>query len=228
MQVVILAGGEGTRLRPLTHKVPKAMVKVSGKPFLQYQLELVKSYGFTDVLILAAYLGKQIEDYFGNGSDLAMNIKYSYEETPMGTGGALKNAEDLLDKSFILLNGDTLLPIDYNELVEQFRKCDKTGLIIAYNNAEKIAPSNLRITDTGIVLAYSKETDEEMTHLDAGATVLKRRVLKSIPAGAICSLEKEIFPKLIEAREFGAIETVQRFYDMGSFEGLKIIEKVFG
>ncbi len=94
MQVVILAGGEGTRLRPLTHKVPKPMVKVSGKPFLQYQLELIKSYGLTDVLILAAYLGNQIEDYFGNGSDLAMNIKYSYEDTPMGTGGALKNAED--------------------------------------------------------------------------------------------------------------------------------------
>lgn len=226
MQIVILAGGEGTRLRPLTHTVPKPMVKVHGKPFLEYQLGLVKSFGLTNMLILASYLGRQIEDYFGDGSQFGMSIEYSYENTPMGTGGALKNAEEMLDGSFVLLNGDTLLPIDYGKLVRRFIKCDKTGLIVAYNNAERIARNNLRIGDGDAILSYNKHGDGETTHLDGGAIVFKKKVLELIAPGRACSLEEEIFAKLIEMQELIAFRTNQRFYDMGSFQGLKKIEQV--
>jgi len=113
MQVVILAGGKGTRLRPITYQVPKPMVPIHGKPFLQYQLELIKSLGINEVLLLVGYLGKQIEEYFGGGPKFGLNIEYSYENNPLGTGGALKNAEEKLAEKFLLLNGDTFLPMDY-------------------------------------------------------------------------------------------------------------------
>lgn len=228
MQIVILAGGIGTRLRPLTYSVSKPMVKVCGKPFLEYQLELVKSFGFTNVLILAGYLGNQIEEYFGDGSILEMNIKYSYEETPMGTGGALKNAEKMLSKTFILLNGDTLLTINYNKLAEQFKKNDKMGLIVAWNNPDNIIPHNLQIADDNTILAYNKDVSDGMTHLDAGVIALKKEVLKLIPPQRVCLLEKEVYPQLINSDELAAFETEQRFYDMGSVEGLKNLEKALG
>lgn len=226
MQVAILAGGKGTRLRPLTYTMAKSMINVHNKPFLEHQLELVKSFGLTDVLILGGYLGEQIQNYFSDGSSLGMSIKYFFEETPMGTGGALKNAEDMLDENFLLLNGDTLLPIDYRQLVGRFRKCDKTGLIVAYSNNDKIARSNLKVTDKDVVVAYNKGSDEGMTHLDAGAIVIKKKVLELIAPERVCSLEKEIFINLIQAGELLAFRTDQRFYDMGSFEGLKRIEQV--
>jgi len=226
MQVVILAGGKGTRLRPLTYTQPKTMVRVCGKPFLEHQLELVKSYGLTDVLILTGCLGKQIEDYFGDGTHFGLSIKYSYEDTPIGTGGALKNAEGLLDESFILLNGDTLLPIDYTQVVRQFRRSNKAGMIVAYSNVEKIAPNNLRIGTGDIVLAYDKQNENSMTHVDAGAIALRKEVLDMIPPCLACSLEEKVFPKLIERGELMAFRTDHLFCDMGTFEGLKKIELV--
>ena len=226
MQVVILAGGKGTRLRPLTYTVPKPMVKVCGKPFLEHQLEVVKLFGLTDILILASYLGRQLENYFSDGSDLGMKIRYCYERIPLGTGGALRNADEMLSERFIVLNGDTLLLIDYSKLVRQFQERDKTGLIVAYSNPDKIAPNNLRIGDGDVVLSYNKQSDDGMTHLDAGAVALGKKVLELIAPGCVCSLEKEIYVKLIKAGELLAFRTEQRFYDMGNYEGLKKIEQV--
>jgi len=226
MQVVILAGGMGTRLRPLTNTIPKAMVTVRGKPFLEHQLGLLKAAGLTDVLILAGYLGGQIEEYFGDGSALGVRIGYSHEQSPMGTGGALKIAEPALEEHFVLLNGDTLLPIDYRALVDAFGGSGTTGLIVAYSNTCKIAPNNLKLSNQDLVLAYNKDDDTGMTHVDAGAIVLDKSVLELIRPGRPCSLEKEVFCQLIRKRQLKAFRTDQRFYDMGSIEGLKQIEKV--
>jgi len=202
------------------------MVPVRGKPFLEHQLELVRGFGFTDVLILAGYLGEQIEDYFGDGSSLSMSLDYSFEETPMGTGGGLKMAESKLEGSFILLNGDTLLPIDYAKMAALFGELGKKAFIVAYDNSEKIVQNNLELSATGAVLAYDKRESHGKTHLDAGAIALDRSVLDMIEPGRVCSLEEEIFMRLIEMGEFAAFTTVQRFYDMGSHEGLRKIEKV--
>lgn len=226
MQVVILCGGMGTRLMPLTLNVPKPMVVVCGKPFLEHQIVMLKSFGLTDILILASYLGDQIETYFGNGTNLGVNIKYAYEKTPMGTGGALKLAESKLNESFMLLNGDTLLPINYDCLVNSFNEGNSMGLIVAYNNQHKIAPNNLKVSDGDEVLSYNKKDAAEMNYIDAGAIVLKKDVLDLIPEGGKCSLENEIFHQLIANRQLRAFKSDKRFYDMGSMEGLKTIEEV--
>lgn len=221
MQVVILAGGLGIRLRPLTESVPKAMVAIHGTPFLQYQLELIKSHGFTEILILAGYLGKCIEVYFSDGAKFGLNIRYSYEKIPLGTGGALKKAENKLKKEFLLLNGDTFLPIDYRNLTECFYQSGKTGLIVVYENSENIAPNNIALHKSHLVSGYNKKNTKGMTHVDAGVIVLKKEVLDLIPEVRKCSLEEEIFHRLIREKNLLAYPTDQRFYDIGCFGELE-------
>ena len=226
MQIVILAGGLGTRLRPLTEKVPKPMLEVCGKPFLEHLLELVKSYGLNDILILAGYLGEKIEERFGNSREMGLNITYSFEKTPMGTGGALKFAQDLLEDRFILLNGDTLLPIDYLDLAEEFIRRNCRAMIVAYDNALKIVANNLRVSGGGVVLSYNKDNPDDMTHLDAGVIALHKSVIDLIPASMVCSFEREVFSRLIKSGDMTAYVTSMRFYDMGTFTGLNEIARV--
>ncbi len=228
MQVVILAGGKGTRLRPLTYQIPKPMVTVHGKPFLHHQLELIKSFSINKVLLLVGYLGDQIEDYFGDGSKLGLEIIYSFEENPLGTGGALKNAEDKLLDEFLLLNGDTFLPINYNELIKCYKRFDKIGTIAVYDNSEKVVPSNIAVGISNKIINYNKRTSEGMTHVDSGAMIFKKDILKLIPEARTCSLEEEVFCKLIKRSELVAFISKQRFYDMGSFKELEMIKGVLG
>ena len=225
MQVAILAGGKGSRLRPLTYQIPKPMISILGKPFLQYQLELIESFGINKVLLLVSYLGRQIEEYFGSGSKFGLNIEYSYEKNPLGTGGALKNAEEKLAEKFLLLNGDTFLSIDYEKLMEYFHQCDKIGVITVYNNSEKIASNNIALAKSNVVVGYNKKDFQGMTHVDAGVVAFKKEILNLIPKAQVCSLEEEIFPMLIEKKELIAYPTSQRFYDMGNSKELKVIKE---
>jgi len=127
MQAVILAGGLGTRLEPLTKQTPKVMVFVNDRPFLQHLLELLKRQGIDDVILCIGYLREQIKDFLQNGERLEIRIRYSEEnERLLGTGGALKQAQNLLDDHFFVINGDTYLPIDYTEIERAFIRCGKS------------------------------------------------------------------------------------------------------
>jgi NDP-sugar pyrophosphorylase family protein len=226
MQAVILAGGKGTRLRPLTYEIPKSMISIHGRPFLEYLLELIKPFGINEVLLLIGYLGEHIEKYFGNGLKFGLKVEYSYEKTLLGTGGALKNAADKLAKEFLLLNGDTFLPIDYGELIKHFHRSNKIGTVTVFNNTERIVPNNIAVGESNLVIDYNKKDSVGMTHVDAGAMVFKKDVLDIIPKTQICSLEEKVFHKLIRMRQLLAFPTNQRFYDTGSLEGLRLVEEV--
>lgn len=223
-QAVILAGGLGTRMRPMTEQVPKPMLPVNGKPFLEHQLALLKRHGFTQALLLVAYLGEQIEHYFGNGGRLGMKVEYSYEPEPLGTGGALKLAAANLDEQFALLNGDTYLDIDYRRATQDFAACDCDALIVAFDNRARIFNSNLALNGANIVSAYVKNGDARFTHVDAGVTYFRRSVINLIPANTKCSLEQEVFPQLIAAKRMRAWPTTTAFIDMGSPAGLATLE----
>lgn len=231
-QAVILAGGLGTRMRPITETIPKPMIPVAGKPFLQHQLELLGAAHIHDVLLLVAYRGKQIEQYFGDGAGLRCRISYLYEPSPLGTGGALKRASKHLRDSFVLLNGDTYLAIDYQALVARFAALDCLALVVAYKksfgNPGKLpadgVPGNLGVVDGGRVSAYCKKNPRGLTHVDAGAAVLRKEVLQWLPKGRRCSLEEEIYPRLIAQGQMQAWETSEPFYDMGSPAGLAALE----
>ena len=119
MQVVILAGGLATRLSDICKDIPKSLVKVANKPFLQYQIEMLKFRGITDILLCLGHLGEQVEFCFGDGSNLGVELCYNYESSPLGTAGALKDAEHLLDDVFFTLYGDSYLFLDFNAMMAE-------------------------------------------------------------------------------------------------------------
>ena len=224
-QAVILAGGLGTRMRPVTETIPKPMIPVCGRPFLQHQLELVRTNGIERVLLLVSYLGEQIEQYFQRGDSMGMKIGYSYESSPLGTGGALKNASSKLEEKFLLLNGDTFLDVNYAAVIADFLAHKPQALIVARKSLNTPAPNNLAVSPDGHVTAYQKRNPENMTCIDAGAIVLSREVLNDIAPEQICSLEEQVFPKLIQRGEMRAWVTPEPFFDMGSPAGLQALSE---
>jgi NDP-sugar pyrophosphorylase family protein len=224
-QAVILAGGLGTRMRPMTEQVPKPMLPVKGMPFLEHQLLLLKRHGFTRALLLVAYLGEQIEHYFDDGKRLGMSLAYSYEPQPLGTGGALRLAAPKLEQTFALLNGDTYLDIDYPAAAREFGHSGADAMIVAYSNPQRAFKNNLSLNGSNKVAAYVKNGDQRFTHVDAGVTFFRRSILELIPADTKCSLEQEVFPQLIANHGMKAWPTSTAFIDMGSPEGLAALEE---
>ena len=224
MQAVVLCGGLGTRLRPLTEKVPKPMVELNGKPFLEHLVLFLKKQGFSEFLFLSSYLHEKIESHFGNGKKFGVNIAYSVEEKLLGTGGALLNAEQKLGEEFLLVNGDTFLPINFRELIQFYRSIE-SNVIVAYIGFEEIAASNLQV-EGNKVLAYNKAGSSSMNAVDAGIQVLQKDSFSYFPKKKEFSLEEDVFPVLARNHALFAFPTEQRFYDMGSKEKLKALAKV--
>src|SRR5262252_10078036 len=122
MKAVVMAGGEGSRLRPLTVTRPKPMVPIVGRPVMEHILNLLKSHGITDIVVTVQYMASAIEDYFGDGSQLGLRINYSREEVPLGTAGSVKNAEELLDEPFLVISGDALTDYDLTNIIKYHRE----------------------------------------------------------------------------------------------------------
>ena len=213
-------------MRPLTETIPKPMLLVAGKPFLQHQIELLVRHGIVDIVLLVGYLSEQVEQFFGKGERFGCRIAYSYEKSLLGTGGAVKNAEPLLASHFFLLNGDTYLDLSYEAMARDFRAANVSALVAAYRPdsagrlpSDRVA-CNLTIDTDGRVLAYRKKQPEGLTHVDAGVLALRKSVLDKFPDGAVLSLEQDIYPGWIAEGQMRAWVTREPFYDMGSPEGL--------
>lgn len=221
MQAVILAGGLATRLRPITERIPKSLIQIHGKPFLQYQLDRLRQEGITDIVLCVGYLGEQIVAYFGDGHQYGMNINYSYDgKHLLGTGGALKKAEEYLCEEFFLTYGDSYLFIDYKTVMSWFKKFDKQGLMVVYQNYDQYDKSNVSI-EGNLVKSYSKTNQtRDMIYIDYGASILRREVLNIIPEGEIYPLE-ELFRQLIGRQQLLAYEVKERFYQIGSTDGIE-------
>lgn len=228
MQAVILAGGLGTRLWPLTERVPKPMMPVAGAPYLQHQLLLLRSQGIRDVVLLIGYLGGQIVDYFGDGDRFGLSIRYAFEETPLGTGGALRAAAGLLHDSFLLLYGDSYLPIRYGPVTEVLEGSAAEGVVVVYDNGieDTTVANNIAIDGAGRIVRYDKQAhaDPALRYVEAGVLAFRAATIARVPPGVV-SLEKDVFPVLIERRGLLAYPTQQRFYDIGTPDRLKAIEE---
>jgi NDP-sugar pyrophosphorylase family protein len=228
MQVAILAGGLATRLRPLTETIPKSMVMVQGRPFLEYQLEFLKKGGITDVLLCVGFLGEQIESHFGDGSRFGVTITYSKEEGGLlGTAGALRNAFDQLDDVFYVMYGDSYLFLDFGEIWRFFHRFNKSGLMVVYKNENKYDTSNVSISGD-FVQKYSKtEQTPDMTYIDYGVSLLRKIVIESIPFNEYYALET-VFSSLIARKELLSFPVQTRFYEIGSKEGLREFQDYIG
>lgn len=221
MQVAILAGGLATRLRPLTAEIPKSLIQIQGKPFLEYQLDFLKKGGVEDIVLCVGYLGEQIERYFGNGKEFGVNISYSYEgKNLLGTAGALKNAQNLLEDTFFTMYGDSYLFLDFSAVMSYFKNQDKLALMTVYKNRDRYDESNTVIAGNLVKYYSKKEKTEGMVYIEYGANIFRKEVLEFIPEDQPYTLEA-LFPKLIEQEQLLAYEMPERFYQIGSPQGLE-------
>ena len=224
MQIVILAGGLGTRLGKLTRNTPKSLVRVSGKPFLEYQLEFLKKGGIENILLCTGHMGEQIERYFGCGAKYGVNIIYSHEEKPLGTAGALKRIENQLDDPFFTMYGDSYVFLDFGQIMSYFQSHDKLALMAVFKNFDKYDRSNT-VVQGNLVKRYSKkEKTKDMVHVEYGVNIFRKSVLGMIPENQFYSMD-DLFPDLIEQEQLLAYEANQRFYEIGSPKGFKEFEQ---
>lgn len=221
MQVVILAGGQATRLRPLTEETPKSMLMIQGRPFVEYQLDFLKKSGVTSIVLCIGYLGEQIEDYLGDGRKFRVNIRYSSEsEQLLGTAGALKKAERLLEDPFFTMYGDSYLSLDFADIMSFFKSQNKLALMTVYKNYDQYERSNT-VIEGDLVKEFSKKGKiKGMVYIEYGANIFRKEALELIPENQPYSLE-ELFPELIRREELLAYEARERFYQIGSPEGLE-------
>lgn len=226
MQCVILAGGLATRLRPLTEKIPKSLLSVAGKPFIDYQLALLARSGVTDVLLCIGYLGEWIREQCGDGGRYGVRIAYS-EDGPilLGTGGSLRKASPLLGDQFFVLYGDSYLQCAYVDIWRYFISRPERGLLTVYENRNQFDASNV-VVEGALVGAYDKaHPTPEMTAIDYGLSVFNRSALDMLPAGRPSDLG-ELNSALIARRELLAYAVPTRFYEIGSPAGLQEFDRL--
>jgi len=221
MQMVILCGGLATRLGDLAKDIPKSMIQIKGKPFLEYQIENIKKHQIKDIVLCVGHLFEQIEKYFGNGKKFGVNIKYSYDrDKPLGPIGALKNAEDLLEEIFFIMYGDSYLNIEFKKVHTYFKKHNKLGLMVVYKNFNRYDSSNL-IVKNNLVVAYGeKERTQDMIYIDYGTSILRKKSLNLIPKNTFYTTG-QFFSNLISKKELLAFESKERFYHIGNPDALR-------
>lgn len=212
------------RLEDLTRNQPKSMVKALEKPFFEYQLALLKGGGIMDIVLCIGHMGEQIERHFGDGREYGVNIKYSVEDKLLGTAGALKKAEALLNDIFFTMYGDSYLFIDFPAAMRYFKSQNKLALMSVYKNCDQYDRSNTAV-EGNLVKKFSKEErTEDIVYIEYGANIFRKEALKMIPENQFYSLD-ELFPRLIEMEELLAFEVKERFYEIGSRQGLKEFEE---
>ena len=201
MKAVVMAGGEGTRLRPLTSNQPKPMVPVVGKPCMEHIIELLRTHGFEDVVVTVAFLPQAIRSYFGDGESMGMRIEYSVEESPLGTAGSVRLAAGKLDDTFLVLSGDALCDVDLTKLVE-FHKEREASVTIGLKSVENPLEFGIVVTDSeGRVERFLEKPSWGQVFSDTintGIYVLEPEVLNHVPTDRPYDFSKELFPLLLE------------------------------
>ena len=204
MKGLILAGGKGTRLRPLTINTPKPVVPVANSPFLLYQIDLMRSAGIDEIILSLSYQPRKIEDLLKDGSDYGVWIRYAVEGTPLGTGGAFKNAEEHISDATVVLNGDVLTDIDLAAVVAHHKAAKAVATIVLTPVENPSAYGLVETSRDGWIQRFiEKPGPDEITcnTINAGIYVLEPSVLKYMPKGEPYSFERGLFPTLLEHKE---------------------------
>jgi NDP-sugar pyrophosphorylase family protein len=226
LPAVILAGGRGTRLGELTATSPKPLARVAGRPVLDWIIESLSQTGVDEVLLLAGYLGDQIADYVAGGQRWCVRARVEIEATPLGPGGALRQARACLPPRFLLVYGDSYLPIDYAALSRAVIEAHADAMMVVYEDHQRltgVAP-NVAV-EGGRVTTYAKGAAAAVrSHIDAGVVALTSAVIDRLPPGN-SALETGLYPALAADRSLLAYVTPQRFYDAGTPERLRELER---
>lgn len=227
MECVVLAGGLGTRMRPVTETIPKALIEVAGRPFVDWQLEWIAAEGVDRVVYSIGYRGELLRDHIGDGERFGMRVDFVDEGSELrGTGGALRFAldSDALPEDFLVMYGDSYLAVTLTDVWAAFTASGRTPLMTVLRNAGQWDRSNACFAD-GRVTLYDKARagDPEFNFIDYGLLALRRDVVAEIPPGEVFDLAS-LLHKLSVERRLAGFEVVDRFYEIGTPGGLADLE----
>lgn len=201
MKALFLAGGFGTRLKPITNDLPKPMVPIMGKPLLERNIENLKKHGIDEIILSTCYKPHKIKDYFKDGGRLGVKIRYISEDVPLGTAGAIKNAENFLNDTFLVFNADILSDIDISEMIEFHKKRGAFATIAATHVDNPSAYGVIEYDKEGFITAFKEKPqphESSSNLINAGVYIFEPSFLKEIPAGRAVSVEKETYPLVLE------------------------------
>jgi len=221
LPIAILAGGLATRLRPTTETIPKALVEIAGEPFLAHQLRLLRAAGYERVVLLVGYLGEKVRDFAGDGSAFGLRVDYAFDGPRLlGTGGAIARALPLLGERFSVIYGDSYLPCDYAAAERAFAESGRLALMTVYRNEGQWDTSNVEFDGARVVRYDKANRTPAMRHIDYGLGVFRREVFAGLAADEPCDLAG-VYQDLVRRGELAAWESPDRFYEIGSREGIR-------
>ena len=223
-QVVILAGGRGTRLRPLTDTLPKPMIHIAGKPFLEHLIELLAEQGMRRIVLLLGYLPEVIQDYFGDGSRWGVRIQYCVSAVDDETGRRLRLAAPDLDPCFLLLYSDNYWPMQIGKMWSRFAAAEVPAMITVYSNRDGYTKNCVRVDDDGYIAVYDKSRlQPNLQGVEIGYAIVSKAVLDLMPDANV-SFEESVYPQLAARRQLLAYRTEHRYYSIGSHGRLPLTE----
>ena len=223
--VVIIAGGLATRLFPVTKKLPKSLIEVAGRPFIDHQLALLREKGITQVILCVGNLGEMIESQVGDGARYGLDVRYSYDgEVLLGTGGAIKKASAFLPDIFIILYGDSYLDLDIVPIVRQFYTVNLPVLMTVYRNRNAFDTSNILVHNKKVIRYDKTVRDPAMEYIDYGLIVIRKTVFDIYPPNEPFDLSF-MLAHFVAAGMVAAFEVEKRFYEIGSIQGIKETEE---
>ena len=223
-KAVLLVGGRGSRLRPLTDKIPKALLEVHGKTITEHLFDLLKKYGIRDVVLCTGYLKDKIKGHFGDGSTMGINITYAEEEEPLGTAGPLRLAKRYLKDSFIVSNGDELKNINIPRMFRLHKRKNALATI-ALTTVDDPSHYGVAMLDGSRIVEFVEKPSNPPSNLiSAGFYIIEPEVIDMIPNG-FSMLEKDVFPKLAKMGRLRGFPFAGQWFDIGNIERYKIAEK---
>ena len=215
VRAFVLCGGYGTRLRAVLADRPKSMALISGTPFLELLLDRLRSQGIDDLILGTGYMADRIESYFGSGDKHSMRMRYSREDKPLGTGGALKLAEPLISDPVLVLNGDSYVEWSLVPMLELFTGKDAPLVMVVQAVADVARYGSVLLDQEGRVTQFvEKGAAAGPGLINAGVYLLRKQIVRDLPANTAISLEREIFPRLLDRGVYGLIST-GLFIDIG-------------
>lgn len=235
MKAIIVAGGRGERLRPVTDRIPKPMIEVRGKPILLHIIKLLKKHGISDYILALCYFPELITDFFGNGAKYGVNIEYIFEDpnNPIGTAGAILGAKNLINETFVVTYGDILRDLDIGDMIDFHKKNRAFVTLNTYKRESKDAKSRVLIDSKNRITKFierpkENELEENFIWVNGSFYILEPEIFEWIPENQKSDFGLDIFPKLLSAKNaLYAYPTTGYIIDIGDYKKLKLARKTF-
>jgi NDP-sugar pyrophosphorylase family protein len=220
LPLAILAGGYATRLGSLTKDLPKCLIEISGRPFIEWQLDLLIKNGYSDFVFCLSHKSEMVQEYLGDGSSRGVKIRYSLDgETQLGTGGAIQKALPALGEAFAVLYGDSYLPMDYLTVEKKFLNSPNLALMTVYENKNEFDVSNVEFIEGNLRRYQKGSSSKNMHHIDYGLTYFRSRAFLPYSDRSVFDLS-EVCHSLTTQGNMDGFEVFGRFYEIGSVQGI--------